>query len=60
MMENPVGDDDTDIDLMQQMHELEAFSLQGMPFVLVFLKPEPRSNQNKLFHSARTRRTSCW
>ncbi|CAE7740454.1 MAK3 [Symbiodinium pilosum] len=24
MMENPVGDDDTDIDLMQQMHELEV------------------------------------
>ena len=26
MMENPVGDDDTDIDMMQQMHELEAMS----------------------------------
>ena len=25
-MENPVGDDDTDIDMMQQMHELEAVS----------------------------------
>lgn len=24
MMENPVGDDDTDIDMMQQMHELEV------------------------------------
>ena len=24
MMENPVGDDDTDLNLLQQLHELEA------------------------------------
>ena len=30
MMENPVGDDDTDLNLLQQLHELEANLLEGI------------------------------